>query len=470
MVDSVSTPFYVTNFPPDADVKSLWDVRDKVGKVVDVYVAQKLSKIGKRFAFVHFLKFSRDVSNKGGSTVKGHVITLNYNDQVLRSKVHADVQTSSFANVVKGDVGVKNKKGSVPVCILQGKEIDNSLSMKASIFCLRSLRRLRHIFQSLDRLLMVFFVKEHAIWLDLVGLPCCAWNDVAVKKLATMWGEVCFLEEVGDTPLAVKRVCIKTGKPSLIHDMIKVVAQGVEYGVVVRVISNWEPDIMEEGEIENGDKVDEGQEESFSTDNTPINGARGAGFVDRKGRFFQTTTKRKGNGAVDGGICPPNVAATRVVAENQCKPVVPSQVRVAECELPDGPSHLVADVEGEGISKSPSQPLGFRQDQSSTSHGSSKMLKKKVPVVFDDMEDVLKHLKWVVFLDVVKGVVADFISNPAWSKFVVFKNKLKFIKARIRSWKAESKSVAQLSSSQLLGRLVDIDNCIDDGQSSTDII
>ncbi|CAH1436637.1 unnamed protein product [Lactuca virosa] len=124
----------------------------------------------------------------------------------------------------------------------------------------------------------------------MVGLPCCAWNDVAVKKVASMWDEVCFIEEDGDAPLAVKRVCIKTAKPFLIQDMVKVVAQGVEYGVGVHKISNWEPNIMEEGEIEsdipdlsggeeedacfeddandfidveNDDKVDERQENSF---------------------------------------------------------------------------------------------------------------------------------------------------------------------------------------------------------------
>lgn len=42
----------------------------------------------------------------------------------------------------------------------------------------------------------------------------------------------------------------KTGKLSLIDDMIKVVAQGVEYGVVVYEISNWEPYITEDGQID----------------------------------------------------------------------------------------------------------------------------------------------------------------------------------------------------------------------------
>lgn len=116
-------------------------------------------------------------------------------------------------------------------------------------------------------------------------------------------------------------------------------------------------DIIDE---ENSDKVDEGQDkESFSMDNTPINGARGSGFVDTMGRFSQTTSKRKGNGVVEGDLSPPNVVITRGVAENQCNSVVPSLVRVADCELQGDPSHLVADVEGEGASESPSQPPGY---------------------------------------------------------------------------------------------------------------
>ncbi|CAI9282784.1 unnamed protein product [Lactuca saligna] len=148
--------------------------------------------------------------------------------------------------------------------------------------------------------------------------------------------------------------------------MIKVVAQGVEYGMAVHEISNWEPNIKEEGEIgsdipdlsggeeedacfddnvkdfidvENGDKVDEGQENSFSMDNTHINGVRGPGFVDRKGRFFQTNNKRKGNGDTDGGSFMPNVVVTRGVAEKKCNPVMPSTVMEDGCELQGDSPH-----------------------------------------------------------------------------------------------------------------------------------
>ncbi|CAI9281949.1 unnamed protein product [Lactuca saligna] len=227
--ESISTPFFVTNFPREANVKTSWEACDKVGRVVDVYVARKLSKL-----------------------------------------------------------------------------------------------------------------------------------------------------DDGDAPLAVKGVCIKTGKPFFIQDTIKVVAQGVEYGVVVCEISKLGTEIMEEGEIGsdipdlsggeeevacfdddvndfinlyNDYKVDEGHENSFRMDNTPINGVRGVGFVDRNGIFFQTNNKRKGDGVVDRRSCMPNVAVTRGVAENKCNPMMPSTVMENGCKLHGDSPHLVDDVDGEGVAE-----------------------------------------------------------------------------------------------------------------------
>ena len=74
------------------------------------------------------------------------------------------------------------------------------------------------------------------------------------------------------------------------------------------------------------------------------------------------------------------------------------------------------------------------------------------------------------FDDLVKEAAIEFVVNPSWSKFVVFKNKLKFIKGRIRAWNADSKAVSQASSSQIFSRLVDIDKAIDDGNSCDEIV
>ncbi|CAH1416222.1 unnamed protein product [Lactuca virosa] len=57
-VERLSTSFFVTNFPRDMIEKDLWRLFDEYAKVVDVYIARKISKLGKKFAFVHFLKIA----------------------------------------------------------------------------------------------------------------------------------------------------------------------------------------------------------------------------------------------------------------------------------------------------------------------------------------------------------------------------------------------------------------------------
>lgn len=89
-----------------------------------------------------------------------------------------------------------------------------------------------------------FKVLERVIWIEILGLSCCAWNDVAMNKVAGLWGDMCFLEGDIQAPLAVKRVCIKTLKPILIHEKISVIIQGISYELVVRELSNWEPNIV----------------------------------------------------------------------------------------------------------------------------------------------------------------------------------------------------------------------------------
>ncbi|CAI9292831.1 unnamed protein product [Lactuca saligna] len=47
---------YITNFPPNMESQDLWKMCGEVGTVSDVYLGRKLSKLGKRFAFVRFLR------------------------------------------------------------------------------------------------------------------------------------------------------------------------------------------------------------------------------------------------------------------------------------------------------------------------------------------------------------------------------------------------------------------------------
>ncbi|KAL4585631.1 hypothetical protein LXL04_010254 [Taraxacum kok-saghyz] len=193
----------------------------------------------------------------------------------------------------------------------------------------------RSLFSTLRPVVNGFRVMERVVWVEVHGLPCCAWNDVAMKKVVATRGDVCFMEEDDAAPLAVKQVCIKTKISSLIQESLKLLAQGIEYEVSIRELYNWEPEFMtkeasldheipnlsgfESGDddlshgsqagdydpnnnsddLENGEMGQDpknnsddlqdgemGQEDSEKT--ITEKGNKGAGFVDRSGRFFPT--------------------------------------------------------------------------------------------------------------------------------------------------------------------------------------
>nr|GEZ82748.1 RNA-directed DNA polymerase, eukaryota [Tanacetum cinerariifolium] len=61
-LQNITSTIYITNFPLSLGSKDLWNHCNKYGAVVDVYIAKKLLKIGRRFAFVRFLRVSNNES------------------------------------------------------------------------------------------------------------------------------------------------------------------------------------------------------------------------------------------------------------------------------------------------------------------------------------------------------------------------------------------------------------------------
>nr|GEZ27651.1 ChaC-like family protein [Tanacetum cinerariifolium] len=52
----ISKSIFVTNFPDNITSKDLWEVCQGYETVVDVYIPNRKSKAGNRFAFVRFIK------------------------------------------------------------------------------------------------------------------------------------------------------------------------------------------------------------------------------------------------------------------------------------------------------------------------------------------------------------------------------------------------------------------------------
>ncbi|KAI3740675.1 hypothetical protein L2E82_31145 [Cichorium intybus] len=150
---------------------------------------------------------------------------------------------------------------------------------------------IRSLFSILRPMLNGFHIKDRIVWMEVSGLPCCAWNDVAVTK---------------------------------------VVVQGIQYDVVVKELSNWEleifveeecsqqeiPSMVEESEDDNSllgsndgihaegdqehenDDLEEG-EMGFEYQHQQDHATHGAGFVDRSGKFYDTSGIKKGRFTVN---------------------------------------------------------------------------------------------------------------------------------------------------------------------------
>nr|GFB04617.1 RNA-directed DNA polymerase, eukaryota, nucleotide-binding alpha-beta plait domain protein [Tanacetum cinerariifolium] len=53
---AIARSIFVTNFPDSTSSKDLWKLCQSYGTVADVYIPNRRSKAGKRFAFVRFIK------------------------------------------------------------------------------------------------------------------------------------------------------------------------------------------------------------------------------------------------------------------------------------------------------------------------------------------------------------------------------------------------------------------------------
>ena len=250
-VDRILVSFYFTSFPDDIDSKRLWTICDKYGVVSDVYMACKLSNLGKKFSFVGFIKVvdQRALESKLHEIWIGKIhlfvsISQFGRDNVNTSKpqVHSQISRDkgmvngggfgSYANVVKSGI-VTDQSKNLKAIVLQESDITNPQSLSPSVLemfvmlkipqtggitweegfpdiqiqyvcgdywfyvsfdlekdCSR-FKKSKHVhayFSTFRPMVNGFIVKERVDWIELMGLPCCAWNDGDVSKVENIWG------------------------------------------------------------------------------------------------------------------------------------------------------------------------------------------------------------------------------------------------------------------------------------------
>ncbi|GJS95132.1 putative RNA-directed DNA polymerase, eukaryota, reverse transcriptase zinc-binding domain protein [Tanacetum coccineum] len=84
-----------------------------------------------------------------------------------------------------------------------------------------------------------FVVDEKLVWIEIDGLPLCAWSSEAFKKIGSLWGKFMFFEDDTRDNVSCRRVCIRTSLKHSISEMIQVEVTGVSYWVRVRETGIW---------------------------------------------------------------------------------------------------------------------------------------------------------------------------------------------------------------------------------------
>ncbi|KAL4564872.1 hypothetical protein LXL04_028947 [Taraxacum kok-saghyz] len=97
-VSRVPVSFFVTNLPKNIQPGELWKRCAKIGSVVDVFISPKLSKMGRRFGFVRFIRVTvkKEVEKKlyeiwieSYHLFAALAISRNNNNQVSSSNYHS---------------------------------------------------------------------------------------------------------------------------------------------------------------------------------------------------------------------------------------------------------------------------------------------------------------------------------------------------------------------------------------------
>nr|GEV15596.1 RNA-directed DNA polymerase, eukaryota [Tanacetum cinerariifolium] len=84
-----------------------------------------------------------------------------------------------------------------------------------------------------------FVVDERVIWIEVSGLPLCAWGSSSFKKIANIFGKFNFFDDDVEDSMCMGRACITTKIQSLIFEKVNVTIKDSIFDVHVKEIGSW---------------------------------------------------------------------------------------------------------------------------------------------------------------------------------------------------------------------------------------
>nr|GEZ65507.1 RNA-directed DNA polymerase, eukaryota [Tanacetum cinerariifolium] len=281
-VTQISKSVFVTNFPKNFESSDLWKICEGYGNVIDVYIPNRKSKAGKRFAFVRFIRVE-DIDRLIGNICTIWIGWFYLHSNVVRYKrprkhsttawhvVNKQAPSGSYATVAKGNTQLKTlvfQASTVPTLVLDDScVIERDLSrhlmgrvkqlnhipnlqtilskegfLKVKLTYLGGLwvliqlnnevtkqKLLQHIgvkswFHVLQATIKDFVSDERVVWVDIEGVPLNLWTHETFFKIGvseTIFGDKTSSSNNSFCSRNEKEVEQRSEDPFNLYDLLK---------------------------------------------------------------------------------------------------------------------------------------------------------------------------------------------------------------------------------------------------------
>ncbi|GJX12855.1 RNA-directed DNA polymerase, eukaryota, reverse transcriptase zinc-binding domain protein [Tanacetum coccineum] len=113
---------------------------------------------------------------------------------------------------------------------------------------------LKKLWSSIMNVSPAFKVDERMVWIEIIGLPLCAWGSNAFKKVASLFGKFKFFDLEVEDCMSMGRSCIATKVATPISEKVNVSIHGENFQVCVKEIGTWSIHISNDLESINSDE------------------------------------------------------------------------------------------------------------------------------------------------------------------------------------------------------------------------
>ncbi|GKE22040.1 RNA-directed DNA polymerase, eukaryota, nucleotide-binding alpha-beta plait domain protein [Tanacetum coccineum] len=325
----ISKSVFISNFPDDCSSMDLWKVCNGYGTVVDVFIPNKRSKAGKRFAFVRFInvlnldrlienlktiwigrfhlsanpaRFERPKAStfqkekpvpSGNVTGFKQSIVQNQGgpkesySSILKPSLVLDdscLVNRDLTNCVMGEVLQFSSINNLQVLLSNEGFHNTRVVYLGGLWVMIELKSskskskfMEHVgvaswFRRLCNAQSDFAAKERIVWVDIEGVPLNAWTRSTFQKISSKWGELVELEDGYDDLFARKRICIKTSQTENILESFKLIVKGKVFWARAKELFVWSPSFKDvpEKELFSDDKSAKINEQANNLNNDEV--------------------------------------------------------------------------------------------------------------------------------------------------------------------------------------------------------